>query len=963
MERMVKHRILGIYKKDILNIATNWVALTIMIGLSLLPSLYAWVNIGASWDPYSNTKGIKVGIVNEDKGGTFRGSSIDIGEGVVESLKNNDKLGWVFYDNTDEGLEAVNKGKVYATIIIPEDFSLKMSTVLDENPVKPKLEYYVNQKMNAIAPKMTDSGASTLQKQISSSFEDTSVKKAFEMLNKLGNEIDDNYPKLEEYKYKLFELDEKFPDINKKLDKLIANTQEGYVNLDKKNQDISDIQKTLQLTMDYMDDISKDLLDTNDMVNQNTPQVKENLALLQTILTNVSNITKESADSISRNKPVVINDIDTALRDIQTMKSDLTRIANRVGDAGMTFSTDILRMNSEISATLSEYEILLNNLKYDILKTTIDIQPILSNLVIINNRLSTQMGTLNTELNNIYTELDKMLNGMQEVSKSVGEILANITVPNSDAVSSQIDNTIALIRKNNEVISNIPVFNNILLINEQMITILEQMKNNTSNLDRFQQLAKDLQTKNNEFNQSIGNIRTSLSIMKTDISGNLLLLQDTFNKTSIACNDISMIMGISSANIAKEIDVTIVRMAKLNNSLSDTTNKLSKSAVEDSAAIKSRLLALCTKLDELSKRLTLLRDKLQKHEEVETLLYDISELTFNLQSGTQQLLVRLDDSLLPKIEKYLVNSSSYILEMKNIVGNTNKDLDVLRDFLTRIKDGGKATVEELNEVKASLPKTQNNIHSLATKVKEFDETMDLKDISNLMKRDSAKEGDFFSSPVELNTHKVFNVNNYGAAMTPFYSTLSLWVGALLLTALLSTKARNVDFEYSPKEEFFGKYLLFVTFGVFQGFIVALGDIVVLGVKVQEPVLFVLLGIFFSIVFVMIVYALVALFGNVGKAIAVVFMVVQLAGSGGTFPIEILPKFFQMLYALLPFTYAINAMREAVAGVVYDNLVKDISILIIYFITFMIFGLKSKKWVNMVSDKLAHKLGESGVVGH
>jgi YhgE/Pip C-terminal domain len=395
----------------------------------------------------------------------------------------------------------------------------------------------------------------------------------------------------------------------------------------------------------------------------------------------------------------------------------------------------------------------------------------------------------------------------------------------------------------------------------------------------------------------------------------------------------------------------------------DITDKLSTASIQDSADVRYQLLSICPKLEELSKRLVELRNKLESHSDVEKLLYDISELTFNLESSTRQLQSRMDESILPKIEKYLLNSASLVLETENLVSNTNKDLDILKDLLKRIQEKGQITVDELNEVKAKLPGIQNDIHTLTTKIKDFEATGDIGDMEKILQRDANKEGDFFSTPVVLNTHKVFSVGSYGAAMTPFYSTLSLWVGALLLSALLSTKAKNTDINFSPKEEFWGKYLVFLTFGLIQGFVVCLGDIAVLGVRPKEPVLFVLLGMFYSGVFVMIVYSLVALFGNVGKAIAVVFMVVQLAGSGGTFPIEILPTFFQRVYALLPFTYAISAMREAVAGVMYDTLIKDLAVLSGYFLAFMMFGLKTKKWVNMVSDKLAHKLAESGITGH
>ena len=194
------HNIGRIFMEDLWKIAKNWVAIVIVAGLAILPSLYAWINIYASWDPYGSTGGVKVAVVNLDEGSSIAGNAMNIGAEVSDSLRENDKLGWTFYDTIEEGIQVVDSGKAYAAIIIPKDFSQKMATVLDETPQKPTLEYYVNEKINAIAPKMTDSGASTIQKQITGSFVSTVTEKVFEVLNQLGITLDDEYPKIEKYK-------------------------------------------------------------------------------------------------------------------------------------------------------------------------------------------------------------------------------------------------------------------------------------------------------------------------------------------------------------------------------------------------------------------------------------------------------------------------------------------------------------------------------------------------------------------------------------------------------------------------------------------------------------------------------------------------------------------------------------------------------------------------------------------
>ena len=207
------------------------------------------------------------------------------------------------------------------------------------------------------------------------------------------------------------------------------------------------------------------------------------------------------------------------------------------------------------------------------------------------------------------------------------------------------------------------------------------------------------------------------------------------------------------------------------------------------------------------------------------------------------------------------------------------------------------------------------------------------------------------------------MENYGTGLTPFYTTLCLWVGALLLPALLTTAAHNADFKFTPLEEYFGKYLLFGSCAVLQGFIASLGDIVVLGVRPMHSMIFVILGMLYSAVFMAIVYTLVALLSNIGKAVGIILLVVQLGGAGGTFPIQVTPLFFQRVHRFLPFTYGISGMREAIAGIYRPTLIKDVIVIILFGIGALVIGALLKEKANKFLHKYSEQLGDSGVVGH
>ena len=174
--------VLRIFLRDLKRILRNPVAIIVTLGVCVIPSLYAWFNILANWDPYKNTSSIAIAVVNEDQGADVAGmGSINAGDMVVEKLKENTQLGWTFPNEAD-GMEGVRAGTYYATIIIPDDFTQSLADVLDGNTDKAHLEYYVNEKVNAISPKVTDTGATTIENQIDDTFAGTVGKVIAEKL-------------------------------------------------------------------------------------------------------------------------------------------------------------------------------------------------------------------------------------------------------------------------------------------------------------------------------------------------------------------------------------------------------------------------------------------------------------------------------------------------------------------------------------------------------------------------------------------------------------------------------------------------------------------------------------------------------------------------------------------------------------------------------------------------------------
>ena len=583
--------ICNIFLADWKRISKNVVAVVVVIGLAILPALYAWFNILSNWDPYGQeaTSRIKVAVASADKGAMVDGISINMGQNIIDALQTNNTIGWVFDDDTEAAVNGVYAGDYYAALIMPEDFSEKMTSFLTEDMSHPQIEYYTNQKKNAIAPKITDKAKTAVQQQVNSTF----ISTVAESLVKAADGVDD------------------------------AAKEHGIT---------SGSQTVL------------------DVVTTKMELVSRQLEAYDTILTALISVTDSASSAI-----------------------------NMAGQASPDMSQTVLGNQRALDAM------------QDILKIT-------SAGNIINSGVSGDLA-----------------DGLGRISGTMDSIIG---------IYAQAD----------------------------------------GNIGRFSSL----------------------------ISSTRINLQDT----------------------------------------------------------KSILNELQEELDETLTQLNDIRD-----------------------SGNYEMLLRL----------------------------IGLDADQL--------------------------------------------------------------GSFISSPVEIETEKIYPVENYGSAMASFYTVLSIWVGALILVAIIhvGVKPQKEHPQFSHTEAFFGRYITFFLIGQAQALLVTLGDLYYIGIQCVSPFKFWLAAAITSFVFSIFMYSLTVAFGNVGEALAVVIMVIQVAGAGCTFPIEVLPEVYRKIYEYLPFTYAMNAMKETVGGQYGMDYWKYLGILLIFSVISVFIGLVVAIPCKKLNEKIEHSKHKSGVM--
>ncbi len=276
------------------------------------------------------------------------------------------------------------------------------------------------------------------------------------------------------------------------------------------------------------------------------------------------------------------------------------------------------------------------------------------------------------------------------------------------------------------------------------------------------------------------------------------------------------------------------------------------------------------------------------------------------------------NTLVPQMNNLMTSMQQVLDNVNELIGSLDKALGDMDSIFDGILDTVDSTNASLTETGKVIDDVSKRLTDATEKLKSASEDERVQELINLLGGDPEAYGSFFAEPVVVNTNEIYPVKNYGSAVTPFYTTLAIWVGGIFLTALFKVKADKKDLvNPKPWELFLGRYMIFFFLGQIQALIIVIGDIALLNVQCLHPMMFWFACSVTSFVFSLLIYSLTISFGDIGKALTVVMVVIQIAGSSGTFPIELLPSFYRTMYIFFPFPYAINAMRECIGGF-YEN---------------------------------------------
>ena len=465
----------------------------------------------------------------------------------------------------------------------------------------------------------------------------------------------------------------------------------------------------------------------------------------------------------------------------------------------------------------------------------------------------------------------------------------------------------------------------------------------------------------NQSSQNLSSTRDTLSNFSTNVDTSMSTIQTSLE-------DMKKILDQSKlADDTAQMTKDLNKVARDTNTLNGQVNNLLAALIEqrvqgsvsggdastgsgsgNTAATDAAIEALKAMQKELDMMNTVIGSVLESTDEqaaekakvnVNNAMNNLKNVIDSCENSVSNMQGIYKNNLVPQMQKVLTNMSDSLNQVTNLVNTLSNTVQNIGVVMEGVGDAVDGTSESLGQIQGVVDGISQKLTDLTEQLEGASEEEMMDILVRFLGGDPDSLGAYFASPVTMETIAMYPVATYGSAMTPFYSTLAIWVGSTILVALVKVKASPKNLENVQSYQlYFGRYLLFLLLAQIQAAIIVAGDLWLLKVNIVEPGLFFLAASFTATAFSLLIYSLTLAFGDVGKAVCVIVMVLQIAGSSGTFPIELLPDIYQKIYIFFPFPYAITAMREALAGMYGTAYMAALAKLILFMLEGLLIGL-------------------------
>ena len=828
-----------IFKNDFRALTRHFFAFLIILAILFLPALYAWFNIYAFWDPYGKTGDISIAVVCNDRDYMDEdGKIINIGNQLVEELKQDEKIGFVFLDDADKAVNDLYAGKYYAAVIIEPDFTYNMYNFLKEDMFSPTINFYQNEKTNAIAVKIVEAAGDKVKQSVNKAYIQAIVETLFGKFNTFSEGVQgDNTVSM--LRNTLAKIDKNLAQYDDTIDQFVAANNSLVGTLNNSNN-----------TIDY----------TIHLLGNERINISKQVSYIESTKNDLALINEE------------VNNLLTGLQDsVQNAIYKLDRLYNGDEDPDTVKET--------LKELERQYQELIDYLTHSGISGP-EAEDALSAL----NRIRDKITQLREQLG-MNTQDDA--NAADQLKADYNEV----TVPMVyTAVTGYDYDDLANAQKTEQRMDTMMTF-----------------------------MADDAK-------QRIVSIQNNVKIAKSTND------DDTREKALTAAKNDSVI-------VSQELSALGTAMDAVEDAAGATDKKASTAAVQAA--------------DNTKDASEIFDDILNGNRDIDLVesLQVISDLLGNARVALTEIVYPSITTLLTNLQDSLGDLSSILLDLSDVMGKVPPIVSELGNTFGAVNNA-------LVQVKDLISSYRTRIADALGVLNGDTEDTRLQQVLDFMNVDPQSIAEFFASPVTIRSESVYPVESYGAAMAPFYTMLAVWVGCIILNAILKVDTPIELIGATSRQKFFGRYLIFALLGLIQTMVIMGGDLLIFGMDCAHPGLFLLSGVVTSLTCSMLAYSMAIAFGNIGKALFVVFLIIQIAGSGGSYPIELLPDFFQQIYLFFPFPYAINAMREAIAGLYQNNYLIYLLQLLLFFGVGLFVGLVLKRPLDGINRYMNDQLEKS-----
>ncbi|PEO35424.1 YhgE/Pip domain-containing protein [Bacillus toyonensis] len=957
-------------RKEFTEIIKSKKILIPIIAVLFVPILYAGMFLWAFWDPYKQLDDLPVAVVNLDKGAVFDGKPIEVGKGLVDNLKDNTSFKWEFVSEK-EAKKGMEGRKYYMLVRIPDDFSSNATTLLKDDPKPLNLEYIPNESLNFLSSQIGGTAIEKIKGEVASTLTKTYAEKMFDSIQDVSKGLADGAEganKLHDGSSELHDGSSKVTDGLHTLQGKSGEMKDGVGKLFDGSGKVTDGLYTLQGKSGEMTVGINKLLDGSGQVTAGLYTLQGKSGEMTTGIAKLLNGSSE-----------VTNGVNKLTAGSSQLTNNLNTFGNKTGE--LQKGVDDLSIGSgQLYGGLNDLTgrfITFNNGLHDASLGSSDLKKGATNLSNGMKTLDSAQGNLEQGAQNIQQGLQNLNNQLEGFKTGSLNVKPNVT-GSLKQVNDKINGAENNIKQLDATAqSNVENANKAM---QDVAALQEQIKGLP---EEYQEKLKPFITNATNSTAVVqknsagvagttGHLKTEVSNLKENVSETVNGLQTELPNPQVLKE---LAMGVEKLTNGQNGFVTkfqefgkgldeaksgTVKIEEGSQLLDGGISKLAENGpklingLNELTAGSNKINGGLNKLSTGSEQLTLGANKLADGSNKVT--SGLGQLT----NGSGQVTTGLGtlsggtNQLVDGVNKLADGSGQVTTGLGTLSGGTGQLVDgvnklangsdqvttglsTLSTGSTQLIDGVNKLADGSGKVTDGLVKVNDGSGELAEKLGEgAEKTGEVKGTN--------KTFDMFANPVKVKTEKLAEVPNYGTGFTPYFLSLGLFVGALLLSIVYPLRD-TVGVPKSGFSWFISKFGVLLSVGIIQAIVADVILLFGLGVEVQSIPYFILFSIVTSLAFIALIQCLVTAFGDAGRFIAIITLIIQLTTSAGTFPLELIPKFLQPFNTWLPMTYSVSGLKAVVSSGDFNFMWQNIGILMIFIVVLSLGTIASLTWMH------------------